>query len=378
MQCKNCERTIPDDAIFCQWCGEKQIKEKRKKKQGVSIPKIRQLPSGMYFCQLRLNGESISITDRDYDIVEAQAKAIKTGVIKKKQKTPELTLSEACVQYINSRSGRLSPSTIQGYHKITKNYFSDLQEMPISTITKKVLQSAYDNECKRTSRRGKPLAAKTINNAFFFIVSVIHEFSPGVESDIKIKEEMQKVPHILTPEEIIPVIKGTAIELPCLLAMWLSFTMSEIRGLTKSKSIVGDKIIITETVVDIDGKPMRKDDGKEEKRTRALQLPEYIKQLIDKVEGDVIVPLSGQAIYKRWVRLLEKNNLPHMRFHELRHVNASIMAELQIPEKAILERGGWKTDYVAKRVYTHTFTRQRRDADKTIDEYFEGIYNDFR
>lgn len=30
MVCKNCKRDIDDDSIFCKWCGEKQIRERRK------------------------------------------------------------------------------------------------------------------------------------------------------------------------------------------------------------------------------------------------------------------------------------------------------------------------------------------------------------
>jgi integrase len=42
----------------------------------------------------------------------------------------------------------------------------------------------------------------------------------------------------------------------------------------------------------------------------------------------------------RFKRLLEKNGLPHMTFHDLRHMNASVMAMLRIPDKYAMERGG--------------------------------------
>ena len=50
------------------------------------------------------------------------------------------------------------------------------------------------------------------------------------------------------------VYKRQELELPVLLAAWLSFSMSEIRGLTKSKSISGDHIRIAEVVVVVGGK----------------------------------------------------------------------------------------------------------------------------
>lgn len=34
----------------------------------MKIPAVRRLPSGSYFCQLRINGQSISITEPTYDL----------------------------------------------------------------------------------------------------------------------------------------------------------------------------------------------------------------------------------------------------------------------------------------------------------------------
>ena len=81
--------------------------------------------------------------------------------------------------------------------------------------------------------------------------------------------------------------------------MWMTFTISEIRGFTKSRSIHDGQISVVETVVDINGKPVRKPYGKEEERSRTLDIPPYIMALIDAVDGDVICPLSSQAVNKR-------------------------------------------------------------------------------
>lgn len=160
-----------------------------------------------------------------------------------------------------------------------------------------------------------------------------------------------------------------------MLAMWLSFSMSEIRGLTKSKSVDGDYLTIREVVVDVDGKPVRKGQAKQSTRIRRHEMPPYIRELISKVDTDQLVTLSGHAIYCRFVRLMQKNGLPHMTFHDLRHINASVMALLQIPDKYAQERGGWKTDYTMKKVYTHTFSQGRIDADNKMNDFFERSLN---
>ena len=115
------------------------------------------------------------------------------------------------------------------------------------------------------------------------------------------------------------------------------------------------------------GVPTVKEQGKEEKRTRAIKLPEYILDLIPK--EDPIIKMSRNTILRHFSELLEKNGLPHMTFHQLRHVFATTGAMLNIPSRVMQEKGGWKTPHTMQKVYQHTFTEDRKAADERIDEY---------
>ena len=95
--------------------------------------------------------------------------------------------------------------------------------------------------------------------------------------------------------------------------------------------------------------------------------------LIDQVEGDALVPISGRALYHRWIKLQNDNGMDHITFHDLRHLNASIMALLRIPDKYAEERGGWDNDKVMKKVYMQTFSEERERFDDIIDGYFDDL-----
>jgi integrase len=69
---------------------------------------------------------------------------------------------------------------------------------------------------------------------------------------------------------------------------------------------------------------------------------------------------------------MEKNGID-VTFHDLRHLNASVMLMLGVPDKYAMERGGWSTDHILKSVYQQTFSSERERVDDTIDSYFTGI-----
>lgn len=342
----------------------------------MKVPTPRKLASGNWFIQLRLNGESISITSGDKKDCIKKAQLIKAEHLsgeKKKRCISDMTLKDACDDYIDSKRTRLSPTTIQGYEKIRDHNFQEIMDMPVKKITWDVLDRAIAVECGKTNGRGDKLSPKTIKNAFAFIISALKRQKMRYDEPFSLPEVKRKPVRIIPADEVHRVVMGTEIELPCLLAMWLTMSISEIRGLTKSKSIANGQITILETMVDVYGKPVLKEGGKEVERTRTQDIPPYIQTLIDNIDGDIICSLSAQAVNKRLQRLLEKNGLPVISFHKLRHISASTMAALGIPTNYAQEKGGWRTDHTMKTVYTHTFTEERKQADTKMDEYFSSI-----
>ena len=81
MKCKSCGREIEDNSMFCNWCGEKQLKE-RKKKDALKVPSPRKLASGNW--RIYLDAEKQSITEPTKELCIAKAKAIRAGFIEKK------------------------------------------------------------------------------------------------------------------------------------------------------------------------------------------------------------------------------------------------------------------------------------------------------
>lgn len=316
---------------------------------------------------------------KEAELAAAQYQLEKDTLLKKKHpKYGEMTLTEAINAYIDTRKIlNRSPTTIQDYECIKKYAFQDLMDFRLKDLDEQILQEAINVEARRpsnkTKRIQKPISAKRLKNEWGLVSAVLHKYSKNIDfEEIELPTVAQRIVELPSAGEVMRIVKGTEIELPVLLAMWLSFSMSEVRGLTKSKSISGDYLTVNEVVVDVGHKAVRKEMAKNPTRTRRHRIPPYIKYLIDQVEGDSLVQMSGRALYRRWIRLQDENGMEHITFHDLRHLNASVMALLRIPDKYAQERGGWKTDKVMKKIYMQTFSEERERVDSIIDSYFES------
>lgn len=305
---------------------------------------------------------------------EAEYMAAEFVMNRTREKDPNnWTLGEAIDKYIELKRPVLSPSSIYRYEKIRKSSFQGIMDVPLSRITNTMLQQAVNDEMQRKPfNRSGTVSPKTVQIEFGLISSALRRFCPGQNFAISLPKKARRIRSLPLPKEVYNAVYGTDIELPVLLAMWLSFTMSEIRGLTKSKSIDGDYITIREVLVHVGGQDIRKDLAKEVTRNRRHRMPKHIKDLINQVDGDIIVPVTEKALSYRFRKCMKRNDMD-ITFHDLRHINASLMAVLKIPDKYAQERGGWKTDHIMKSVYTETFSEERQKVDEIIDGYFEQI-----
>lgn len=369
------------------------------------MPTAKKLPSGSWRCLVYSHTEKVWDADkrvwkdqRKYEsftsddttlkgkaaaeLMAAQFKMEKAKQPKQRRKKEDMldrTVSEAIDRYIEIRNNVLSPTTIQDYKCIQQNAFPGLMGIKLRDLDEDTLDEAINSEYKRVSKKRcknpKPISPKRVRNEWGLISAILNRYHKGLEYEPTLLDSPDKHKELVPPQTVLDILKGDYIELPALLAIWLSFTLSEIRGLTKSRSISADGqyLTINEVVVDVGREAVRKELAKNRYRNRTHRIPLYIRMLIDQVEGDELVTISGRAIYHRWVKLLKRNGLPHMTFHDLRHESASIMALLRVPDKYALERGGWKSDKVMKKVYTHTFSDERQKVDNIIDGYFEEL-----
>lgn len=367
MLCKNkgCGREIDADSVYCKWCGTRQVREQRSKNTA-HTPTARKLPSGSWACRIRVNGQDVSITRETKEEAIAEAMAVKHGI--KAPDAPEvnLTLGEAIDRYIEMKKDILSPSTVAGYKRIRKNAFASLMGQKLSALSHERVQRAVNAMASNSS-------PKSVRNAYGLLSAAVGEFTPDVSLHITLPQKVRT--EIVLPSEndikaIAAAVAGRWVELPVLLAMCLGLRMSEIRGLTHD-CLNGSVLHVKQALVD---------EGVKAPKTytsdRYLTVPAHISALISAIpqEQERLCPQSRRAIYYAFTSACEKAGIKHYRFHDLRHVNASVMLKLGVPDKYAMERMGHATNNMLKTVYQHTMPAERAKVDADVNEYFASIW----
>lgn len=333
----------------------------------MKIPEPRKLPSGSWFVRVMVDGIRVGITQPTRKACLTEAAAIKTGA-KETKLSGQMSLTKAIDQYIDVRESICSPSTIRGYRIIQDTRFKSMMLKDIFSTTHEQWQRAINAEAKICS-------AKTIKNSWGFISSVIHE-TTGTKITVSLPQVIDKPTPFLTAEEIpifVDAIKGTSVEIPALLGL-SSLRQSEMLAL-RWKDVNLKKGLINingATVQDEDGNLVRKQETKNRSSRRVIPIFPPLMEALQRADrsSELVVTLKPNSIRNHINRICQNNNLPRIGIHGLRHSFASLAHHLNLPEKVVMELGGWSDYQTMKKIYTHVSKSDIASRAAEISNFF--------
>ena len=277
----------------------------------------------------------------------------------------DLTVAEAIDEYIRVKSEVLSPSTIRGYKKQRRNYYKSIEGLRIRTLTTPIIQEWIN-------RLSGKLSPKTVANIHGLLMAALAMFAPEIRLNPTLPRRIPSQLH--TPSDtdvkaLLVAIDDKELYLAVLLAAFGPLRRGEICAL-ESTDIHGNYVTVSKSMVKADNgdwivQPRPKTDAS----FRTVDFPEFVTKYIPEKEGPLF-DITPDQISNRFHRVILKNDLPHFRFHDLRHYAASIMHAIGVPDQYIMQRGGWATDGVMKKVYRDTIDEQTIKMTQTINQYF--------
>ena len=362
MNCRICKRGIPDNSLYCNWCGTYQLNQKTK---AVSVPTPKQLPSGKW--RIWLDKEKKSVTADTP--AECTALAVEYRRNWQEDETaglhappPQvLTLYSVIESYITSREPIRSPATIEGYRDILRNRFKGYMQQDVSTID---FQRMVNDEVSLAS-------AKTIANAWGLVRPAL--------TYAGISFTQPELPRIVRHERnwldynqitlFLSAIEGSPYELPALLALH-SLRKSELLALTwadydREKKLIHVRGALLRTESGYVYSKLNKTDFSA--RTIPVIIPRlevllnniYISKLSSlsqassQICSEPIVAVPRDGIYKAVNQACLCVNLPTVGIHGLRHSFASLAYHLGWKKMSTMAVGGWRNSKVLDAIYTH-------------------------
>lgn len=331
----------------------------------------KKLPSGSWrvLTSKVIDGARVRKSFTNKDKRKAELAAAEWVAKSENSKIENITLEEAFKRYIESKENVLSPNTIRVYIHISQAHLKSIMHEKVSNLTMEQIQRAINITAASSS-------PKTVRNVNGLLSAVLKMFRPDFVLSTALPQK--EPPALYIPDDndikkVMAAAKGTDMEVPILLAAFGPMRRGEICALT-SNDIHGNIVSVTKAVAeDIDGNIVVKA-PKNLSSYRDIEFPDFVIEKLKNIEGK-ITKISPSHITRRFKKLLAKNNIPSFRFHDLRHYNVSILHAMNIPDKYIMARGGWKTNQTMNKVYNHILKSKQSEYDNKILSHFNDIYN---
>lgn len=336
------------------------------------MAKAKKLPSGNWRVRasITVDGNIITKSFTASDPKKAELAAKQWQVTQEcDANTEDLTLTKAYERYITAKKNVLSPSTIRNYEKLHENHLQDIMYIKLNRLTTEQIQRSINIYAANHS-------PKSVRNCYGLLSAVLKMFRPNFQLNATLPQKEKKEIMVPTDEDIqtyVKISKGTNCYKPIILAAFGGLREGEICALEKND--------IGKTYVDVNKSMVCDSKGKWHIKppktyssNRRVELPKFVIDEIKDCDGKVVV-YNPHSLSMAFNKLLKKYNLPHCRFHDLRHYYVSSLHALNIPDKYIMAQGGWSTNYTMQNVYNHTMANKQSEFSSKITAHFEQLSN---
>lgn len=295
----------------------------------------------------------------------------------------------------------LSASTLRGYrYQIDTYLIPSLGNIPIQNLSTMQIQKLVNDLKQESPVSHKPMSSKSVKNIFINLSAALDK---AVDLDMLKKNPCQKVElpkcekhevQVYDEKEVEKLIRcatGTDMELIIMLSLSLGLRRGEMIALRWTNVDLKNGIVhIRENRVEgLNGTVVTKK-PKSQAGIRDIPLSDSLIELLKEHKEKyaavqkkygvgynnddyVICQAKGQpykpfSFTKKFRTFLDKNNLRHIRYHDIRHTNASIMLSQGISPKVAQQRLGHSDFSTTMNIYSHVMKKVETEAAQKLDE----------
>ncbi len=309
----------------------------------------------------------------------------------------KVTLEEYLWEWLSTYcKPNLTPCSYNGYRtNIEKHIIPALGNIPLQSLQPIHVQKLYNSKAgDGGGKRNKGLSPSSIRYIHAVLRKSLNQavkmqyISRNVCDLVELPKIRRREAKFLDAKQVkilLDSFQGADIYIPTLLAIGLGLRRGELLGLQWKDFDFGKRsVTICRALL-----PYRNDDEifsecKTSKSHRVIAVPDSMistlkqarrKQLEDKIffgsdyyDYDLVYcqpngnPVSPNAFDHRFSKALKEHGFDHIRVHDLRHTNASLMLSQGVPMKVASERLGHTTISITMDLYSHIDDALQQDA----------------
>lgn len=334
---------------------------------------IRKLPSGKWNARKMFKGKNYSVT-YDKKPTMSQAELDLALLIQKAQengdelKKVNLTVKDACRQYIDVKKNVLSPTTILGYERYLKNLPADLAKRKIDELDLPTMQKFVNDFFKDHSE-------KYTKNVYNFVTSAVKMFRENYKVVCTLPKKQVSTYYEPSDDDVRKLLnasKSTDYELAIQLGCY-GVSRSEMCAIT-AQDIDGDILTINKAkVMNADGEWIIKPTSKTKTRNRQIAIGKKLAAAI--VEKGCVYDGYPNSITCFMYDTEDRLGIPRFSLHKLRHYFVAKMID-KIPLADLMATGGWATDFVMKQHYLYSLSKEKDQKREIASKIQNAIFDD--
>lgn len=290
-----------------------------------------------------------------------------------------MTLKQYLNDWLADYSIQLAPNTIRGYEVNIRHICKHIGNIELSELTYKDVQNCYTELLKTLSSTSVLYCHRVLRNALHR-AEQLNIINRNPCDFVYAPRRNKKQFNVLTEIELQHLfnsVQGTWLYNPVMLSAVLGLRRGEVLALRWSDIDFRNNILtVSHSAMMINNK-FTLCDLKTDKSNRSILLSDLlsdylysclISQKTEYVCNRFNAPISPNVLNK-YFRIVVKNfNLTYVRFHDLRHTNATLLLKKGIPAKIVSERLGHSSISVTLDTYSHVLIDMQKDSSVAFDD----------
>ena len=295
---------------------------------------------------------------------------------------------------------KIADTTRAGYTNIiNKHIIPTMGTLKMQEIKPYNLQKYFES---KLTNKDNPLSVFTLNNHHRVLKSIfIYAEDMGIVeknpmNKVKVPKDKKTETRVLTIDEsqrLLDIVQhNDFLKMPVSLALLLGLRRGECLGLSWDKVDFNNKLITIDQNLEYIDKKLIFKEPKTLKSNRKIAITDSVVTLLKehkkwqlemtmrsggvwkneynlvctrKTDGSPVTPHVLSTCFKKF---LTKNQLPEIRFHDLRHTNATIMLAANISAKVAGNRLGHSNTSITLDLYSHVLESIDRDVADKIEQ----------